>query len=112
MADQHDWARRVVCAQNFQNLTRLIQYSTQLYAGLEAETGLATGWKQCGSISVARTPERMTYLRRSAATANAQGVACEQLTAKQAGEKYPIMRTDDLVGTVDTRAEDKEWTAS
>src|SRR5207237_1902933 len=48
----------------------------------------------------ARTPERMTYLRRSAATANAQGVACEELTAKQAGEKYPIMRTDDLVGAV------------
>ena len=39
----------------YQNLTRLIQYSTELYAGLEAETGLATGWKQCGSLSVART---------------------------------------------------------
>jgi sarcosine dehydrogenase len=85
---------------NFQNLTRLIRYSTELYARLEAETGLATGWKQCGSLSVARTPERMTYLRRSAAMANAQGVACEELTPKQAGEKYPIMRTDDLVGAV------------
>jgi sarcosine dehydrogenase len=84
----------------YQNLTRLIQYSTQLYAGLEAETGLATGWKQCGSLSVARTPERLTYLRRSAATANKQDVACEELTPKQAGEKYPIMRTDDLVGAV------------
>ena len=84
----------------FQNLTRLIQYSTRLYAGLEAETGLATGWKQCGSLSVARTEERMTYLRRSAATANKQGVVCEELTPLQAGEKYPIMRTDDLVGAV------------
>ena len=84
----------------YQNLTRLIQYSTRLYAGLEAETGLATGWKQCGSLSVARTPERMTYLRRSAAMANAQGVACEELTPQQAGDKYPIMRTDDLVGAV------------
>lgn len=84
----------------FQNLTRLIQYSTRLYAGLEAETGLATGWKQCGSLSVARTEERMTYLRRSAATANKQGVVCEELTPAQAGEKYPIMRTDDLVGAV------------
>ena len=84
----------------FQNLTRLIQYSTELYAGLEAETGLATGWKQCGSLSVARTPERMTYLRRSAAMANKQGVVCEELTPEQAGEKYPIMRTDDLVGAV------------
>jgi 4-methylaminobutanoate oxidase (formaldehyde-forming) len=85
---------------SYQNLTRLIRYSTELYASLEAETGLATGWKQCGSLSVARTPERMTLLRRSAAMANAQNVACEELTAQEAGQKYPIMRTDDLVGAV------------
>ena len=84
----------------YQNLTKLIQYSTELYSKLEAETGLATGWKQCGSLSVARTAERMTLLRRSAATANKQGVACEELTPQQAGDKYPIMRTDDLVGAV------------
>ena len=85
---------------SYQNLTRLIRYSTELYSKLEAETGLATGWKQCGSLSVARTEERMMLLRRSAAMANAQGVACEALTPEQAGEKYPIMRTDDLVGAV------------
>ncbi len=85
---------------SYQNLTRLIRYSTELYSKLEAETGLATGWKQCGSLSVARTEERMVLLRRSAAMANAQGVECEPLTPKQAGEKYPIMRTDDLVGAV------------
>src|SRR5205807_9252318 len=49
-----------------QNLTRLIRYSTDLYARLEAETGLATGWKQCGLITVARTEERIILLRRSA----------------------------------------------
>ncbi len=85
---------------SYQNLTRLIRYSTDLYARLEAETGLATGWKQCGSLSVARTEERMVLLRRSVAMANAQGVACEPLTPKEAGDKYPIMRTDDLVGAV------------
>src|SRR5262244_3858609 len=83
-----------------ESLTRLIRYSTELYASLEAETGLATGWKQCGSLSVARTPERMTRLRRSAAMANAQNAACEELTPQKAGQKYPIMRTDDLVGAV------------
>ena len=35
---------------SYQNLTRLIRYSTELYSKLEAETGLATGWKQCGSL--------------------------------------------------------------
>ncbi len=53
------------------SMTRLIRYSTALYAELEAETGLATGWKQCGSLSVARTAERMTQLRRTAAFARA-----------------------------------------
>ncbi|MCA0303347.1 MAG: FAD-dependent oxidoreductase [Proteobacteria bacterium] len=85
---------------SYSNLTRLIRYSTELYAKLEAETGLATGWKQCGSLTVARTEERMTLLRRSAAMAQAQGVACEPLTPKEAGDKYPVMRTDDLVGAV------------
>ena len=46
-------------------LTRLIRDSTELYDSLEAETGLATGWKRCGSISVARTADRMTQLRRT-----------------------------------------------
>src|SRR5512146_647437 len=47
-----------------ESMTRLIRYSTRLYAELEAETGLATGWTNCGSLSVARTPERMTQLKR------------------------------------------------
>src|SRR5262249_42656133 len=85
---------------SYQNLTRLIRYSTELYARLEAETGLATAWKRCGSLSAPPTEERMPLRRRPAAMPNAQGVACEELTPKQAGEKYPIMRTDDLVGAV------------
>ena len=80
------------------NMTRLIRASTELYAGLEAETGLATGWKQCGSLTVARTPERMTMLRRTASMARAQGVAIELLGPREAAEKWPVMRHDDLVG--------------
>jgi heterotetrameric sarcosine oxidase gamma subunit len=83
-----------------QNMTRLVQYSAELYQKLEAETGQATGWKQCGSVLVARTPERMTLLRRVASAAKAQNVACELMTPREAGEKYPIMRTDDLVGAL------------
>ena len=40
------------------NMTAMSQYGIELYSRLEAETGLATGWKQCGSVNVARTPER------------------------------------------------------
>src|SRR6476620_883401 len=54
-----------------QNMTRLVQYSASLYQKLEAETGQATGWKQCGSVLVARTPERVTLFKRIHAAARA-----------------------------------------
>ncbi|GAB7535283.1 GcvT family protein [Burkholderia sp. 3C] len=82
------------------SLTQLIRYSTELYASLEAETGLATGWKRCGSLSVARTAERLVQLKRTAAQARAYGVDCELIDARAAGELWPAMRTDDLAGAV------------
>jgi len=82
------------------NLTRLIRYSADLYERLEAETGQATGWKRCGSLSVARTGERMTQLARNAALARSYGIEAEVISVKRAGERYPLMRTDDLVGAV------------
>ncbi|KNY15135.1 FAD-dependent oxidoreductase [Shinella sp. SUS2] len=82
------------------NMTSLIKYSTQLYTELEAETGLATGWKNCGSLSVARTVDRMTVLKRTAASARAQGVAIEVISPKEAQDLWPVMAIDDLVGAV------------
>lgn len=82
------------------SMTRLIRYSTDLYARLETETGLATGWKQCGSLAVARTADRMVQLARTAATARAQDVACDLLTPAEAGALFPLMETADLHGGV------------
>ncbi|MGH8780306.1 GcvT family protein [Paraburkholderia sp.] len=83
-----------------ESMTKLIRYSTSLYAQLEAETGLGTGWKQCGSLSVARTAERMTQLKRTAAVARAYGVDCDVIGPQAAGDLWPAMRTDDLLGAV------------
>lgn len=80
--------------------TRLVQYSTQLYQQLEAETGLATGFKRCGGLTLARTDDRMTQLKRTLATAEAYDLECELLTPEQAGERYPVIRTDDLAGAI------------
>ncbi|MBK6865007.1 MAG: hypothetical protein IPG91_16545 [Ideonella sp.] len=41
------------------NMTRMSRYGIGLYAKLEAETGLATGWKQCGSVNFAATERRL-----------------------------------------------------
>src|SRR3990170_4542013 len=66
--------------------TRLVQHSTELYAGLEAETGLSTGYQQCGGLIVARTEDRMTQLRRTAATAAAYDLECRMLNPDEALE--------------------------
>ena len=82
------------------NMTQMSKYGIDLYAALEAQTGLATGWKQCGSVNVARTPERMQVLKKQAAMANSFGVECHLITPAQAGERVPVMRTDDLQGAI------------
>jgi glycine cleavage system aminomethyltransferase T/glycine/D-amino acid oxidase-like deaminating enzyme len=82
------------------NLTQLIRYSAELYSRLEGETGQATGWKRCGSLSVARTAERLIQLKRNASLARSYGIEAEVITPAEAGALYPLMRTDDLAGAV------------
>jgi heterotetrameric sarcosine oxidase gamma subunit len=80
------------------NMTQMSQYGIELYSKLEAQTGLATGWKQCGSVNVAATPERMQVLRKQATLARGFGVEVEVIDAQRAGDLYPLLRTDDLHG--------------
>src|SRR5712675_2053664 len=51
------------------SMTKINKYSAELYAGLEKETGHPIGWKQVGSLIVARSEERMIQLRRTTAMA-------------------------------------------
>jgi 4-methylaminobutanoate oxidase (formaldehyde-forming) len=80
--------------------TRLVQYSTELYSRLATEVGQDTGFARCGGVIVARTPERMVQLRRTAAAAEAYGLKCEIITPQQAGELWPVMDTSDLAGAI------------
>jgi 4-methylaminobutanoate oxidase (formaldehyde-forming) len=82
------------------NATRMSRYGIELYAALEGETGLATGWKQCGSLNVAKTPERLKLLNRQMARAKSFGIEFEFITPREAGAIYPLLRTDDLSGAV------------
>src|ERR1700693_3557941 len=75
--------------------TRLVQYSAHLYSELEDETGLATGFKRCGGVTVARTEERMVQLRRTAATAESYDLECELISAARARGRDPVLATED-----------------
>jgi heterotetrameric sarcosine oxidase gamma subunit len=96
--------------------TRLVQYSTELYSRLEEETGQSTGFRRCGGVTVARAPERLTQLRRTAATAEAFGLDCELISPARAGELFPMMDTADLCGALwlpgDGRADPTDLTAA
>ena len=82
------------------NMTRLAKYSTDLYARLEKETGLATGFRQVGSISAALSAERHHELLRSATTARAFEVEVQEVSASEIKALYPHLNTEDVVGGV------------
>ncbi|MBT6565446.1 MAG: GcvT family protein, partial [Candidatus Puniceispirillum sp.] len=83
-----------------QNMTRLAKYSQELYFDLEQETGVATGFKRNGSITVALTDERMEELRRSAAMARAFGVEVDEILPDDITKRYPGLSLDNVVGGV------------
>jgi len=80
------------------NVTQLLTYSTDLYGRLEAETGLATGWKRSGCLRLACTEARMTEYRRQATTARSFGLDMEILSPKECLDLWPIMDGSDVVG--------------
>ena len=82
------------------NMTRLAKYTGELYRGLEAETGQATGYRQCGSISMATTAERFEELKRSASMAKVFDLPVEVISPERVKELYPIANVDDLVGGI------------
>jgi glycine cleavage system T protein len=83
-----------------QNMTNLAKYTAELYAGLEAETGQATGFKQNGSISLATTEERFEEWKRGASMARVFGLEVEVITPADAQAMYPLLNLDDVVGAV------------
>jgi 4-methylaminobutanoate oxidase (formaldehyde-forming) len=80
------------------NITQLLKYSVELYHGLEAETGQATGWKRNGGLRLACNRERLTEIRRQATTARSFGLEMHLLTPSEAKKLWPLMEADDLVG--------------
>jgi glycine cleavage system T protein len=83
-----------------QNMTRLAKYSADLYTRLEAETGLATGFRQCGSISAALTEERKEELFRQASLARAFGVDVRELSPAEVKDLYPHLNIDGVTAGV------------
>ena len=83
-----------------QRMTQLAKYTAELYAGLEAETGQATGFKQTGSISIATNEARFEELKRNASMAKIFDLQVDVITPEEVKERYPLINTEDLLGAV------------
>jgi len=82
------------------NMTKLAKYTGELYRGLEAETGQATGYRQCGSISMATNAERFEELKRSASMAKVFDLPVHVVTPEEIKELAHIVNVDDVVGGI------------
>ncbi len=82
------------------NMTKLAKYSQELYGGLEAETGVATGFKRVGSITAALTSERLEEIHRQAAMARAFGVEVEEISPAEVKARYEHLNVEDVTGGV------------
>lgn len=82
------------------NLTRLARYSAELYGRLEAETGVATGFRRVGSLSLALTPDRLEELRRAAALARALGVEAREVGPDEIAALHPLVSLEGVLGGV------------
>ena len=82
------------------SLTELARYNVELYAGLEAETGYATGFKQNGTLGVARTAQRMVETRRLAAVAKSFGIEAHLISAAEAHDLYAALDRARVRGAI------------
>ncbi len=82
------------------NMTRLAKYSADLYVKLAAETGVETGMRQVGSISVALTEARHEELLRQATVARIFNVDVSEISPGEAKSMYPHLNIDGVVGAV------------
>ncbi len=82
------------------NMTKLAKYSQELYGNLEAETGVATGFKRVGSITAALTEERREEIYRQAAMARAFGVSVEEISPSEVKARYEHLNIEGVTGAV------------
>jgi len=80
--------------------TELASYSRDFYEGLEELSGVDVGYYPNGSLSVARTAERLTELRYSLTMARHHGLPAHELTPREIAGVSPLLAVDDLVGGV------------
>ncbi|KAG0724199.1 Pyruvate dehydrogenase phosphatase regulatory subunit, mitochondrial [Chionoecetes opilio] len=78
---------------------QIVNYSVNLIKALQ-EDGHNLGFKQCGSLNLARTRDRAIALKRRVAYTKPSGLECEWLDRHEIKRLHPHLFTGDLEGGV------------
>ena len=81
-------------------LTALTRINAETYERLPAETGVETGLRRNGAVTLARTEARMQETLYGVAMAKDAGIDVEVLEAPQVKDLWPAAVVEDLVGAV------------
>src|SRR5712672_473345 len=81
-------------------LRKLIDATAKLYAALEKDTSITTGWRQVGSLVLAQTEARMIQYRRAVPLAQAAGLEVSLITADEVKQRWPLLETQDIRGAM------------
>ncbi|MEM8496546.1 MAG: FAD-dependent oxidoreductase [Pseudomonadota bacterium] len=90
---------------NDETSAEIFTYSRDLYAHLEEQTGVSTGFKPVGYLQVASNKERLEEMRRSASFMRNFGIDCNEISVEEASAYWPNAQMDDVIAAFYT-AED------
>lgn len=82
------------------NLSRMLQSSVEIYETLEAETGLASGWRRTGSLRLVSNAERLLEAKRSNTIAKSVGLEADIISPEEVRNLFPIAETRDILGAL------------
>ncbi len=78
------------------NMTRLAQYSAELYHELEEKTKISTGIKRNGSLTLALSSEREEEILRQLSLAKVFNVEAQSVSKKEIQDIYPGLNMEDI----------------
>ncbi len=77
--------------------TEMRKYTRDLYARLEAETGLSSGFMPVGFIEVAADADRLEEYRRVSAFNRHCGIDVHEISPREIKDLFPLAETSDLL---------------
>ena len=83
-----------------ETLAWIAKYTRELYQWLEAETGVSTGFHQCGHLHLATTQTRREAQRREINFTRTLGVDRHEVSAADVARMFPLVDTEGVLSAI------------